>query len=229
MKKATKSTDEKKDKDENKDSKDEKMEINYQVYMPATNPLNAINQFGTTIVPDFSGALELTCKFGKLTAGKLSNAKRVNVEFGTALIESLKSGDLVVKFSRAIINKIDGSMNATFEHCSGIKLGIENSTKDLTIKNKFTRLYLDVNRDLSANFDINTNFGEFSNKSGFDIKEENTNDKKRGPVFKHHYSGKAGSGNIAMKIQSEFGNILLGHDLTMDLNENKKDKKSVKI
>ena len=66
-------------KDGKKEHHNEGMEINYLVYLPSGNALNAENQFGTMIVPDYRGEAEIESKFGSLTAGKISNAKSVTV------------------------------------------------------------------------------------------------------------------------------------------------------
>jgi hypothetical protein len=210
-----------KNRSDNKGSKDQRMEINYLVLMPLSNPLTLNNQFGATVVPDMKGQVDITSKFGTLTAGKLSNVKKVDVEFGTATIESISSGTLTVKFSRAIVNKLDGSVLAVFEHSSGIKLGIENTTKQLTVTSSFSTVYVDINKNLDATFDISTSFGAMSNKTDFEIKEGSSSDSKK-PNFNHNYSGKSGNGNTAIKIGSSFSQITLGHDLNMELKEEKK-------
>jgi hypothetical protein len=203
------------------DYKNEDSKTNYQVYLPAGNPLKVSNQFGATIIPDINGLLELSSKFGSLTAGKLTNVKDLSVEFGTATIESIRGNDLHIKFSRAIINNVEGNIKARFEHCSGVKLGLENAVKGLSISNSFTNLYLDVDKNLSADFNINTSFGNFSNSTAFKIPEV-SEDKNKPGKLKHNYSGKAGGGGADIKISSEFGNVVLGHNLEMDLKENKK-------
>jgi hypothetical protein len=219
--KTNRKNDEKKAAEKN-DYKNEKTETNYQVYLPAGNPLSVSNQFGATILPDINGELEVSSKFGAFTGGNLTNVKSLTVEFGTALVETIKGSDVTIKFSRAIINKLDGAVNAKFEHCSGIKLGIENSLKALTIKNNFTTLYLDVNKNLSADFNINTHFGELSNSTAFNINESSGNENKKGPRFTKVYSGKAGSGATDIKVKAEFSKIVIGHNLTMNLKEDKK-------
>ena len=202
----------------------EGFDIDYDVYLPGRNTLDAHNEFGETEIPDYPGEITIETKFGSLTTGKLSNPKKVTVEFGTANIESISNGDLTIKFSRAIINKLDGNVKASFEHCSGVKLNIDNNIKDLNVRNNFTTLYLDLNKNLSANFDIYSNFGEVSNRSSFDISKEDRGD-ERGPKFDSRYSGKAGGGNSPMRIRSEFGHVVLGHNLNMDLKEEKGKKK----
>jgi hypothetical protein len=212
-----------KNKNEKKNNKEEQMEINYMVYMPSSNPLTLSNQFGATIVPDMKGQVDISSKFGTLTAGRLGNVKTVNVEFGTATVESISNGTLIVKFSRAIINKLDGNVDAVFEHSSGIKLGVENSTKELRVTSAFSTVYLDINKDLGATFDINTSFGGLSNKTNFPIQEGSKSESKK-PSFNQSYSGRSGNGSTSMKISSSFSQITLGHDLPMDLKENKKQK-----
>jgi hypothetical protein len=198
--------------------------IDYVVYVPARNPLNAKNQFGPMIIGDYNGEVNLESKFGSLTAGKLNNVKKVTVEFGKANIGSISNGNLVIKFSKAAIDNLDGEVNAVIEYCDVAKLHIDNDAKALVVKNSYSQLYLDVNTNISASFDISTNFGDLRNKTSFDIKEENANNDRHGPRFNKRYTGKAGNGNIAMKIKSDYGHVTLGHNITIDLNKEKKDK-----
>lgn len=201
--------------------------IDYVVYVPARNALMAQNHFGPMIIGDYSGEITLESKFGSLTAGKLSNVKKVLIEFGKGNIGSINNGSLIIKFSKASIDNLDGSVNAVFEHCDIAKLGADNNTTALTVKNNFSNLYLDVSSNISASFDISTNFGDLHNKTNFDIKEDkDDDDDRRGPRFNKRYQGKSGSGNINMKIKSEFGQVTIGHNLNINLNQdNKKDKK----
>lgn len=198
--------------------------IDYVVYVPARNALMAKNDFGPMTIGDYSGEVTLESKFGSLTTGKLNNVKKVTIEFGKGTIGGINNGNLVIKFSKASVNNLDGSVNAVFEYCDIAKLRVDNSTKELTVKNSFSNLYLDLNVNISANFDISTNFGELHNKTNFDIKEENQDNNRHGPRFNKRYQGKAGSGSTDMKIKSEYGQITLGHNLNIDMNKDKKDK-----
>ena len=204
--------------------KDEGMHIDYVVYLPATNPLDVQNSFGPMTVPDYNGEASISSKFGSLTTGKIANAKLVSIEFGHGEIESINNGKLSIQFSRATINKISGSVKADFQHSSGIKLIVDNGIRELTINNSFSTLYLDVNKNLGASFDLYTNFGSITNKSDFGIEEEKKSDESHGPKFDHRYSGKAGNGNAVIKLKSEFGNTIVGHDLEMKAEEKSKGK-----
>jgi len=215
-----------KDKEEKKSHRNEGMEINYTVYLPAGNPLNADNQFGPMTVPDYRGEASITSKFGSLKAGKLSKSKSVSVEFGSADIAELNGGKLSIKFSSGTVTKLTGDVDANFEFCDKIKVNIDNEVKDLDIKNSYSTLYLDLAKNFSANYDISTSFGDFTNKTAFAIKEQGKeDDDKYSPRFDHKYSGTSGSGATKVKIKSSFGEVIVGHDLVVDMTESKnKDK-----
>ena len=86
------------------------MSIDYVVYLPASNPLKVSNEFGKTIIPDYSGEVELTSKFGSLTTGTLSNNKSISVEFGKANLGSVANGNVTVKYSKAVLGKLVGNL-----------------------------------------------------------------------------------------------------------------------
>jgi hypothetical protein len=205
--------------------KGEKQHIDYVVYIPARNPLFAYNSFGPLTIGDYNGEATLESKYGSLTTGKLSNVNKVLVEYGKATIGGLNNGSLVIKYSKAAIDNLDGNVNAVFEYCNIAKLGVDNNAKALTIKNSYSHLYLDVNTNISASFDISTNYGNLSNKTSFDIKEDKEDDDRHGPRFNKRYQGKSGSGNMAMKIKSDYGQVTLGHDININLNkEDREDR-----
>ena len=216
----------KEEKGDKKGRWDQSMQINYEVSMPASNPLDLENSFGKTFVPDMTGPVEISSKFGELTAGKLSNVKNLEVEYGTATIESVADANVVIKFSQAQISKMSGAIK-TSQSYSGVKLTIDNSITSFSAKNEFTDLLLDVSTDLSANFDIYTNFSELKNKTGFKIKEDEED--RSGMKFDHQYNGKSGNAGINFKVKSNFGDVTIGHNLPFDVNDDRdRDEKPEK-
>lgn len=210
------------------DYREEGFTINYMVSLPAGNPLISKNEFGQTIMPDYNGEVSIESKFGGLTAGNLNNVKTINVEFGKAEIKKIQDGKLTVKFSRALVGDIVGNLDASFEHCGGVKLGIGNNAKSLNIKNDFTKMYLEVEKTVSADFDFRTHFGDVNNKTEFNIKKDDQDDDDHGPRFDHRYRGKAGSGTNSIEVRSNFGEIVVGHDLQFNINEEEKGKNKVR-
>ncbi|OQP65184.1 hypothetical protein A3860_16050 [Niastella vici] len=200
--------------------------IDYVVNMPARNPLTAKNDFGPMVIDDYSGEVTLESKYGSMTTGKLGNVKRVDIEYGKGTIESINNGSLIIKYSKASIGNIDGNVNAVIEYSTVSKLGVDNNAKALTVKNSYSKLNVNVNANISANFDISTSYGNLHNNTNFDIKEEGADGDRYGPRFNKRYQGKSGSGNIAMKIKSEYGQVTLTHDSNSDMNDddNRKEK-----
>ena len=117
--------DRKNDKSDKGEHRNEGMEVNWAVYLPAGNALDAENQFGKLIVPDLRGEATLSSKFGSLTAGKISNAKEVNVEFGSADIAHIHGGQLTIKFSSGTVKKLSGDVKSNLEF-SQVKLDLDN-------------------------------------------------------------------------------------------------------
>lgn len=228
----TKFADEKKEPSKNnREHRNEGMEINYVVYLPSNNTLHVENQFGKMIVPDYRGEIDLECKFGSLSAGKISNAKEVTVEFGSADIAQVNGGKLSIKFSSGTVNKVSGNVDAELEF-STVKLGIDNDAKSLDINNSYSDVYLDLDKNLSASYDITTTHGSFSNKSGFTINSSGKDDKDDyGPRFTKQYSGTSGGGALKIKVRSSFGAITAGHNLQVDMTKkgNKSGKKTRSI
>jgi hypothetical protein len=225
--------DRKRNREDRKTHRNEGMEINYAVYLPAGNPLKAENQFGPMIVPDYRGEATISSQFGSLKAGKITNGKSVSIEFGSGEIAQLNGGKLTLKFSSGVsVGKLTGDVDLFVEFCDKVKVNLDNDVKDLDIKNSYSTLYLDLNKNFSAKYDISTSFGDFKNKTAFTIKEQgknNDDDDRHGPNFDHKYTGTSGSGSTNVKIKSSFGEIIIGHDLVVDMTESKKKGKTRSI
>jgi hypothetical protein len=217
----TKFADQNRSKNNEKNHRNEEMQINYTVYLPAGNPLHAENQFGSMSVPDYRGEAELVSKFGSLETGRISNARSINVEFGKADIGQVDGGKVTIKFSQGTIAKLTGDVNANFEFCDKIKVSLDNEAKDVELRNSYSTVYLDLNRNFSAKYDITTSFGELSNKSDFTINREGDDENFSS---NYRYTGSSGNGNTRMKVRSEFGKVILGHNLQVDMQESKKQK-----
>ncbi len=186
------------------------MHIDYVVHLPASNPLNLDTRFGDTYMPDYSGPVDIENKFGSLTAGNLTNVKELAVEFGKGDVQSMHGGSLTVKYSTFTIGKLSGDIEARFEFCDGSKITLDNGIKSFNLYNNYSTVKINTSKDLSATFDIETHFGDFSNRSDFSIKEDDErNSDSRGPKFDYHYRGKSGSGNVMVKVRSNFGTTTL--------------------
>jgi hypothetical protein len=66
-----------------------------------------------------------------------------------------------------------------------------------------------VDKNISAQITIHTNFGEFHNESEFTIREKHEDEGEMGPKFDRDYSGTLGDGKAQIKVKSEFGSLRL--------------------
>ncbi|MDP9041097.1 MAG: hypothetical protein M3N30_03885, partial [Bacteroidota bacterium] len=147
-----------------------KFYVDYKVSMPSNNPLHIENSFGKTVIPDFTGNANLTSKFGELTTGKISNAKMIHVEFGKAEIGQLNNADVILKFnSKSTVAGLTGNSKVDVQFCSQVNITVDNTLTDLSLFQSYSAINLKVPEDLSARFDVYTNFGSFKNKTGFNI------------------------------------------------------------
>ncbi len=206
-------------------SKGEKssMHVNYSISMPASNPLHISNQFGATTVPDYRGEIELNSKFGSLTTGALSNIKTINVEFGKASFQSITNGTVTVKYSKAEFTKLVGNIKLNLEFSGNTKVNLDNSLTNLDVKASYSSVNLRPTSDLSASYSIYTNFGSLKNNTSVKF-DGDDNEDSRGPKFDHKYSGKSGSGSIPVKVNTNFGKVILGEPGPDDIKDKEKSK-----
>ncbi|MGC4103130.1 DUF4097 family beta strand repeat-containing protein [Ferruginibacter sp.] len=213
------------DKYKNKNS-NQSMDIDYTVYMPASNPLDIDNQFGAITLPDYSGQVDLTSKFGSLTTGKLSDVKALTVEFGKAKIESAANGTIAIKFSSAEMGKLVGNIKLTLEFSKATKINLDNGLTGLDAKVSYSTVNLKPSGDFSASYNISTSFGSFKNKTNIKF-DGGKDDEERGPKFDFEYSGKSGSGGVKVTVKNSFGKVILGEATEEEMKDKAKSKRSI--
>lgn len=199
------------------------MTINYNVQLPAGTPLTIVNNFGAIRMPDYTGNVNLTSKFGSLTTGSLSSTGEINVEFGKADIKSSGDAKYVFKFSTINIGSLTGSNTISMEFCDASKLNLAAGLSSLILKESYSTVNIKPITGLSASYDIKTSFGSFKNKMGTDIKRTDEPD-RYGPDSDRHYEGKSGSGSSKVEIRSSFGTIILGDATEAELQSGNKGK-----
>ncbi|MEP7107228.1 MAG: hypothetical protein ABI760_04585 [Ferruginibacter sp.] len=203
-----------------KNSKSSKstMSVNYDIYMPASNPLTISNEFGATIIPDYTGEVDLSSKFGTLTTGELKHIGKIIVEFGKANFESISDGAVTVKFSNAEFGKLVGNIKLNFEFCDATKISVDNNLTALDLKASYSTVNLRPLGNPSVAYSIFTSFGSFTNTTGIKFENHEKEDDK-GPKFDKNYEGKSGSGSIPVKASTSFGKIILGEASAADMKD----------
>lgn len=184
------------------------MEINYQVYMPAENPLSVKNHFGSTQIPDWLGDINVEQSYGNIVTGIVPNAQDFKVRFGRLSAKAIHNGNINISYSDLAIDQLKGSINARIDFCGNAKIALLKDLEKLDMKSSYSDVTLQVPESLSALLNINTSYGDLKNKSTVSMINE-TKEKKYGPTFNKIFSGKTGSGKSKINISSSFGEVIL--------------------
>ena len=78
---------------------DGSIEIDYKVWLPATNPLKVENKFGDIYIDDYNGPVEINLSNGKLKAHDLKKRSTINLNFADASINSMPNGRITTNYS----------------------------------------------------------------------------------------------------------------------------------
>src|SRR6186713_1712004 len=196
------------------------MSIDYDIHIPSNNALNIENSFGSIVIPDYTGPVSLSNKYGSLKAGKLSKPEKVWVEFGSADLKSIGNIDLTFKYSSVTIGSLTGKSKLKFEFCGYSKVNLDNGLTGLTVDDSYSSVHLVPAANLSATYNISTSYGSVIDKTNIGISRTDAPDKYGD--FNKHYEGKSGTGTIKIDIKSSFGNIMIGEGTKADMKEKKK-------
>lgn len=201
------------------------MRIHYTVQVPAGTPLVFENSFGDIILPDYSGAVSLTSKFGDLKTGALARADKISSEFGTVDIKDVNNLNSTFKFSTVTISSLGGNSKLNLEFCKASRINLASDLSGLDLKESYSLVSLVPAAGLSASYDIRTSFSTFKNKTSADVKRTDQPD-RYGPDADHRYEGKSGAGAVKVDIRSSFGKIILGEATDEEMRKEKAKAKT---
>ncbi|MBX2814525.1 MAG: hypothetical protein KTR24_00940 [Saprospiraceae bacterium] len=180
--------------------------IDYVVKIPADQELELQNEFGEIILPDYTGALDLTSKFGGVDAGDLGNVRDLLVEFGKFKADAMHGSHGAIKFSSAKVRSMSGENDLDIEFCGEVEFELSSDIKEIDFDAANSTIELMLPNNLSATFDIKTSFGSFDNNTNYEIEDEDDGE-SWGPDFDDHYRGRSASGTIPIYIDSSFSKI----------------------
>ncbi len=181
---------------------DGKIEIDFTVWMPKTNPLKVENKFGDIYVDDYLGDIDINLSNGNLKAHDFSGKTNLKLNFGDATINQLKTGKLDCNYSEVYIKSADKlqivSKSSDFEITEINEINTD-SRRDkfriqiidvLTAKGSFTNYRIS---EITNNLNVKTEYGDV------DIN-------KIAPDFKSVYiESKSTDINLYFSEKSEFG------------------------
>ncbi|TRX40839.1 hypothetical protein [Flavobacterium restrictum] len=89
--------------------KNNSFEINYSVKIPKNGSVKLLNKYGNISTSDLFGSTDITCKYGKITLGKLYNSRNaIQMEYCSASsIAYMKYGNVLSRYSGLTIDEVD--------------------------------------------------------------------------------------------------------------------------
>ena len=212
-----------------KNGKEEKrgVQVNYVIYMPAKNPLDITNRYGSTILPDLGGPVNINSSYGSLSAGNLDNAaNRVKVSYGSSSITGFSAGTLDVsygslklesadklnadiRYSQAKIGKLTSGGNLDLSY-GGVKIeSLDKNVRNLLINSAYSGVTMGIDEAANFNFDVTVSY------AGFNFDDDKVNITSRTPEEgtkgynpTKNYKGTYGKGSDSrVIIKSSYGGV----------------------
>jgi len=78
---------------------DQKIQIDYKVFIPNSLKLDIQNKFGDVFLPAYGGEVILDLSHGDLRCRNMENPKNVKVSYGKALLDKLSEGMVTLEFA----------------------------------------------------------------------------------------------------------------------------------
>lgn len=166
-----------------KNGKEERrgVQVNYEIYMPAKNALDLNNRYGSTVIEDFSGPVNISSSYGSFSSGKLDNpANDVKVSYGSANMEDYSNGNLTIaygslkmvnaskvnasiKYSGAKIAKLTNGGTFDLSYSGGFRIDeVDRNVKNLIINSSYSGVTLGIDENADFNFDVTVSYAAFN-------------------------------------------------------------------
>lgn len=97
-------------------SKNNNFEINYTIKIPNKGSVKLVNKYGSILVADINADADVTCKYGKVSMGKVAGNSQYNLEYcSNSSMNSLRNGTIQAKYSSIKITEV-GKLNLTADY-----------------------------------------------------------------------------------------------------------------
>lgn len=206
-----------------------RLEVTYKVFMPAQNPLDIDNKYGSIEIDDFYGPIKLISTYGSLNAGKLDHPEnKIDIKYASANIENYSNGELkisygnlklvqadkinaAIKYSNAKIERLRNGGQFDLAYSGGFKIdNVDENVKNLTINSAYSSLILGFDDTADFDFDVTVAYAGFNYLPNRISLEETTpiqqKSKSWNPI--KQYRGQIGKGSDSrIIIKSNYGGV----------------------
>ena len=210
-------------------NKKHKLEIDYNVYMPAKTDLNIEDSYGAIQLPDLEGKVKLSSSYGSVSAQNLSNpANEIEGSYGSLKLGNINGAHLDFSYGSADIaecnnlkadlsygsfklGKLTGTAEFDISYVGGFKIDeIANSFKKLNVDASYSSVGLGIPGSNNFNFDITTSYGGFRyDDDKVTITSKTPPDGSRHESTTKNYKGHFGKGNTEsqINIHTSYGSV----------------------
>ena len=209
-------------------------EINYVIKIPKNGTVKLMNKYGNITVLNLEGASDITCKYGKVTVGKLNNTNnRFTIEYcQNSSIDYIKNGIVEARYSGLKIND-SGNLNLDTNYTDLIVSDGQNIKYDCNYGTlKFQKLnsfsgsgnYLTISiAEISNSINVDANYSKI-NISTITSKANNVNITSGYTDVSLGYDT-----NYAFDfdINTKYGNIKNDNSLEVSVSESKSTSKRI--
>ena len=110
------------------------VKINYVVYMPASNALSVLQQYGNVEVGNFSGPTSLKVQYGNLVAGNLGNSNNyINVQYGKCDIQYMNAAVVKHEYNGPVTIGAVGTLELDAEYV-GVNINTIRRSADIKVQ-----------------------------------------------------------------------------------------------
>lgn len=112
------------------------VKTHYVVYVPASNALTVLQQYGNIVMGDFSGPTSLKVQYGNLTAGNLNNANNyISVQYGKGSVKDMGGATIKHQYGGGTtVGSIVGNLDLNAQYTS---VNIASVNGAATIKHQY--------------------------------------------------------------------------------------------
>ncbi|MCZ4243423.1 hypothetical protein [Pedobacter punctiformis] len=180
------------------------VKVNYVVYMPATNALTAMQEYGNIDLGNFSGPTSFKVQYGNLTVGNLSNSNNyINVQYGKTSIQDLNAAVVRHEYGSGVSIGAVGTLELDAQY---VTVNVNTIRKSADLKVEYGGGLTVGN--IGGNLLLNTEYAKV-----------NINSIKGNTVIKQGYGSLSVTSVGKLTLKTEYTNVTLG-SLNGDANIN---------
>ena len=200
--------------------------VDYVVYMPARNPLDVTNKFGSTSLTDFNGPVKIRSSYGSLSAADLQNKANVvdvrygsatigkyegniNVSYGSLNVDNANQINADVRYGSTRIGKLINGGNLENRYGSLKIDALEGEVRKLDITTDKGSVTMGLKPSMNFGFDVTVHMGGFQYpRERVNITNKTPDDSDHGPQFTKNYKGTyGGNSDSRILIKSSYGSV----------------------